>query len=166
MMRVGSVSGKLRLLMLMLTLVLGGTAAEAGDCERSMKLGSMKAFAEMVSVGVKELALSSTLSAAELENLRDDARAIAEQYDVRLYEEDDLLVTDLFPHDIAVGKKVLLIYKGDTLEKYLALKSTKAAWVEAGEYDEQARASLARDFGRLLSYPDESIDRMLSPEQP
>lgn len=164
-MRPGSVSGKLRLLML--TLALSATAtAEAGECERSMKLGSMKAFAEMVSVGVKELALSSTLSAAELEDLRDDARAIAEQYDVRLYEEDDLLVTDLFPHDVAVGKQVLLIYKGDTLEKYLALKAAKAAWVEAGKYDEQARASLARDFGRLLSYPDESIDRMLSRPRP
>ena len=107
MMRPGFVAGKLRLVMVALALS-GTAAAQTSDFERGMKLGGIRAFAEMVSVGVKELALSSTLSAAELESLRDEALAIAEHYNIRLYEEDDLLVTDLFPHDVAVDKQVLL----------------------------------------------------------
>ena len=78
-----------------------------------------------------------------------------------MWRETDFLVTDLYPADVAEGKHVLLIYTGDTLDQYLALKADKAKLVAAGEYDGDAREEIARRFGRLLSYPDSVIDDLL-----
>ena len=71
-----------------------------------------------------------------------------------LYRETDLIVTDLFPADVAKGKHVLLIYKGTTLDEYLALKKRKSELVDSGSYAGEARKDIARQFGKLLSYPD------------
>ena len=78
-----------------------------------------------------------------------------------MWRETDFLVTDLYPADVAEGKHVLLIYKDDTLDQYLALKADKAALVAAGEYEGEARKEIARRFGRLLSYPESVIDDLL-----
>ena len=57
--------------------------------------------------------------------------------------ETDLIVTDLFPADIAKGKHVMLIYKTESvLEEYRALKADKAALVDAG----RVRRSGARRY--------------------
>lgn len=148
-------------LLLAVVILNSALAAEAVECDRCMKLGGIRAFAEMVNVGVKQLALSSTLTTPERDQILDEAQAIAAQYGVQLFDEADLLVTDLFPHDVAVNKHVLLIYKGDTLEKYLDLKRSKADLIAKNVYDPAAREQLARSFGRLLSYPEEAIDRLL-----
>ncbi len=129
---------------------------------RSYNLGIMGGFAEVVYRGVKRLALSEVMSPAEMDDILPDARIVAERNNVELYRETDLLVTDLFPADVAAGKHVLLIYTGDTLDRYLALKADKARLVADNAYTGKAREDIARRFGQLLSYPDHVIDEMLA----
>lgn len=140
-------------------------AHESGIDERSYKLGIMGAFSEVVRLGVKTLALSEVMTPEEMDNVMEDAAIIAERNKVQMWRETDFLVTDLYPADVAKGKHVLLIYTGDTLDKYLQLKADKAALVEAGEYEGAAREEIARRFGRLLSYPEDVIDGLLGQEK-
>ena len=90
-----------------------------------------------------------------------DAQIIATRNEVMIWRETDFLVTDLYPQDVAAGKHVLLIYTGNTLNEYLALKADKAALVASHHYEGQAREDIARRFGQLLSYPKEVIDNLL-----
>jgi hypothetical protein len=129
--------------------------------QRSFRLGGISSFAEMVRVDVKTLALSAAMAPEDMDALVDAANHIASEEKVRLYRESDLIVTDLFPADVAVGKDVLLIYKGTTLDDYMALKKHKAKLVEAGKYEGEARRKVAIKFGRLLSYPDSVIEDKL-----
>ena len=129
--------------------------------ERSYNLGIVGGFAEVVRLGVKELALSEVLTPVEMDDILPDAQIVAERNSVLLYREVDLLVTDLYPADVALGKDVLLIYTGDTLEKYLALKAAKRKLVADGHYKGKARIEIARRFGRLLSYPMPVIDELI-----
>ena len=128
---------------------------------RSYNLGIMGGFAEVVRLGVKRLALSEVMTPAEMDDILPDARVVAERNGVLLYRETDFLVTDLFPADVARGKHVLLIYTGDTLDQYLAIKDDKARLVAADAYRGAAREDIARRFGRLLSYPETVIDDLL-----
>jgi hypothetical protein len=115
----------------------------------------------MVRVGVKTLALSAATTPEEMDALVDEAKRIADAEQVMIYREVELIVTDLFPADVAVGKHVLLIYKGSTLEDYLALKRQKAELVESGNYTGELRKEIAREFGKLLSYPDSMIEEKI-----
>ena len=128
---------------------------------RSYNLGIMGGFAEVVRLGVKKLALSEVMSPEEMDDVMQDAQTIAERNEVMIWRETDFLVTDLYPADVAEGKHVLLIYTGDTLDEYLALKADKAALVANDRYMGKAREDIARRFGRLLSYPDSVIDNLL-----
>jgi hypothetical protein len=128
---------------------------------RSYRLGSTASWSEAISAGVKELALSSPATPDEMDALIDEAGKIAARFGVSVYRETDLLVTDLFPEDVAKDKHVLLLYRQPTLDKYLALKQKKAELIEAGKYSGKAREDIARGFGRLLSYPDSVIDERL-----
>jgi len=128
---------------------------------RSYRLGATASWSEAISVGVKELALSSPATPDEMDALIGEAERIAARFGISVYREADLLVTDLFPDDVAKDKHVLLLYRQPTLDKYLALKQKKAALIEAGEYKGKAREDIARSFGRLLSYPDSVIDEKL-----
>ena len=130
--------------------------------QRSYTLGGLSTFAEMVRVGVKTLALSAAVTPEEMDDLVADAERIAGEEEVKLYRETDLIVTDLFPADVAVGKHVLLIYKGATLDDYLALKQRKSELVASGSYTGDARRDIARQFGRLLSYPDAVIEELIN----
>ena len=132
---------------------------------RSYNLGIMGGFAEVVYRGVKTLALSEVMTPAEMDDILPDAEIVARRNNVELYRETDLLVTDLFPADVAAGKHVLLIYTGDTLDRYLALKADKARLVADNAYTGKAREDIARRFGQLLSYPDHVIDEMLAPKR-
>ncbi len=129
--------------------------------QRSYQLGVMGGFAEVVKLGVKQLALSEVMTPEEMDGVMDDALVIAERNKVQMWRETDFLVTDLYPADVAEGKHVLLIYTGDTLDRYLAIKADKARLVNKGEYEGAAREEIARRFGRLLSYPDAVIDDLL-----
>ena len=130
--------------------------------QRSYTLGGLSTFAEMVRVGVKTLALSAAVTPEEMDDLVEDAERIAREEGVMLYRETDLIVTDLFPADVAEGRHVLLIYKGTTLDEYLALKKRKTELVDTGSYAGEARRDIARQFGRLLSYPDANIEELIN----
>ncbi len=129
--------------------------------QRSYQLGVMGGFAEVVKLGVKQLALSEVMTPEEMDGVMDDAMIIAERNQVQMWREADFLVTDLYPADVAEGKHVLLIYTGDTLDRYLAIKADQARLVAAREYEGDAREEIARRFGRLLSYPETVIDELL-----
>lgn len=128
----------------------------------SYRLGSIASWSEAVDVGIKELALSSPADPDEMDDIAAAAEGIAMGHGLSVYRESDFLVTDLFPSSLTDGKHVLLIYKGATLDKYLALKQKKAALVESGGYSGLAREDIAREFGRLLSYPEANIDDRLA----
>lgn len=132
---------------------------------RSYQLGILGGFSEVVHLGVKKLALSEVMSPEEMDDILPDAQVVADRNDVLLYRETDLLVSDLYPADVALGKHVLLVYTGDTLGKYLAIKADKQALIDAGQYDEEARTEVARRFGRLLSYPPPVIDELIKKQR-
>lgn len=129
--------------------------------EYSYHLGILGGFSELVRLGVKTLALSEVMTPDEADHMMHDAQIVADRNEVDLYRETDLLVTDLYPADVAEGKHVLLVYTGDTLEKYLALKRDKARLVAEGAYRGEARETIARRFGRLLSYPEPVITGLI-----
>jgi catechol 2,3-dioxygenase-like lactoylglutathione lyase family enzyme len=126
------------------------------------ELGTIGGFAELVNSGVKTLAMSEVLPPAEMDAMLPEAEKVAERNGVKLYRERSLLVTDLFPADVARGKDVLLIYQGGTLDEYLALKEEALALEKAGAYTGAAREAIARRFGRLLSYPTWRINQLLA----
>ena len=129
--------------------------------QRSYQLGGVGSFAEMVRVGVKTLALSAAMLPEEMDAIEEDIKRIANNEGIRIYRETDLIVTDLFPADVAEGKHVILLYKGTTLDEYLALKQKKNELVKSGNYSGKARKDIARQFGKLLSYPDVIIEEKI-----
>ncbi len=130
--------------------------------EMSYPLGGVGAFGEMVNAGVKQLALSATMSKEEMDAFLPRAEEIARENSVLLYREADLIVTDLFPEDIARDKEVLLIYQGATIDQYQQLKSDKDKLVKEGKYDGKYREEIARRFGRMLSYTPSKINSLLA----
>lgn len=165
-----------RLAGLMLALLVGfAVQADTGTSEPhaeraldplSQAVGSFSAFAEIVDIGLKRMALSRALPAAEMDGLERHARPIAQEWNVEIYREPDFLVTDLFPVSATEGKHVLIIYRGSTLNEYLALKARKSELVSAGEYLGESRRDIAWSLGKLLSYPDEKIRRLLGEQAP
>ena len=131
----------------------------------SYQLGIIGGFAEVVKLGVKTLALSEVMAPEEMDHIMHDAQVVAKRNGVELYRETDFLVTDLYPHDVATGKHVLLIYTGDTLDRYLRIKSDKARLVTSGDYEGTAREEIARRFGKLLSYPEPIISDLLNKQK-
>lgn len=129
--------------------------------QRSLHIGEIAAFAELVNVGTKKLAFSDVLLPKDMDALLKEATRLADENHVKLYREPELLVTDLFAADVARGKEVLLIYKGTTLDEYMALKREKAQLVKSGGYTGKAREEIARKLGKLLSYPESGIDMLL-----
>ena len=157
--------GKSALLAVLLAAAAAAPAHESEIDSHSYNLGIMGGFAEVVRLGVKTLALSEVMDPEVMDHLMDDAQEIAERNEVEIWRETDFLVTDLYPADVAEGKHVLLIYTGDTLDKYLAIKADKKALQEAGAYEGEAREEIARRFGRLLSYPEPVINDLLAREK-
>jgi hypothetical protein len=130
--------------------------------QRSYNLGNIGAFAEVVGVGVKKLALSPALTPEEMDALIEEAEKIVERNGAQCFLEKDFLVTDLFPEEVTAGKQVLFIYLDPVKDEYMALKAEKEALVAEGKYEGEARKEIARKMGRLLSYPEERIENMLS----
>lgn len=129
--------------------------------QRSYQLGNIGGFAEVVHLGIKKLALSEVMTPEKMDDVIADAHIIAERNEVLIWRETDFLVTDLYPADVALGKHVLLIYTGETLQQYQKLKTDKEKLVASDAYHGQAREDIARRFGRLLSYPESVIDDLL-----
>ncbi len=128
----------------------------------SYHLGTIGGFGELVNSGVKKLALSAVLPPAEMERFLPEALQVAARNHVQLYRESSLLVTDLFPADVAKGKDVLLVYHGTTKDEYLQLKADALKLEQAGQYTGRPREDIARRFGRMLSYPVTRINELLA----
>lgn len=127
--------------------------------------GTISTSAEFVSYGCKKLALSTTMSDEELSVLLPHAEQKAREYGIPIYVEKDLLVTELFSSTIALGKTVILFaYNQDVLDEYFALKELRKKAVKEGRLEETEK-EIAWRFGRLLSYTDETIERLMSEEK-
>lgn len=128
----------------------------------SFQLGMINCFAEMVAVGVKRLAISPPLTPDDYEALRDASEAIVTGSGIRSHLEKSLLITDLQSPEFTLGKWSILYFKRQaTLDAYMELKDRKAALEEAGSYNLESRQEISRDFMRLLSYPEETIESKL-----
>ncbi len=130
--------------------------------EKSYALGGIGAFSEMVNAGVKTLALSATLTPDEMDAFVKEAEEVAKRNNCKIYRESDLIITDLFPEDVALGKDVLLIYQGNTLDAYLTLKKDQQQMIDTDTYDKKAQEEIARRFGRMLSYSPQKINQLLA----
>ena len=130
--------------------------------ERSYQLGVIGAFAEVVGVGVKKLALSSAMSPDDMAGLLEEAEKIVERNNAQSFLEIDFLVTDLFAVEVTEGKHVLFIYLDPVKDEYMSLKARKQKLIDDGQYEGEARKEIAREMGRLLSYPEERIEAMLA----
>lgn len=129
----------------------------------SYACGVMDAFNEVVKAGVKKLALSHPFMWDEqAENLIAEAEKIASRYGNLMMVEKELLITDLFPLSSNKGKTVILFYRdAKVLEQYLSLKQEKESLLARNAYFGEDRKRIAVEFGHLLSYSDEAIERYL-----
>jgi hypothetical protein len=127
--------------------------------------GSISTAAEFVGYGCKKLGLSATLSDEELAVLLPHAKQKADEHGIPIHVEKDLLVTELFSPTIAIGKTVILFaYNQEVLDEYFAIKAFRQKAIEEGRL-EDVEEEIAWRFGRLLSYTDDTIKRLLSSEK-
>ena len=131
----------------------------------SYHAGVIMALAEVVGAGCKMLALSSALEHEFAREMIKVAEYGAEKRNVLLHVEDDLLVTRLFPPDVAKDKTVIMLLQSQTvLDEYLALKKLKEESNSQGNPD-GIEMEIAQRFGELLSYDEASIARLLSEQR-
>ena len=125
--------------------------------------GVIDAFNEVVKAGVKRLALSHPVDTLEeAQALLPFSEEICKRYGNRCYLEDSLLITDLFPAELNEGKYNILYYREEAdFQQYLRLKEEKQQLLRQGAYCGEARRRIAVEFGRLLSYSDDAIERYL-----
>lgn len=128
----------------------------------SYHLGAADCFCEMVRAGVKRIALSHPCDTKEeRDSFLPEFDKLSEKYNVRYYVEDEALLTDLFPLSLNQGKFNVIFYQDESvLQEYLALKAKKGKAITAGNYND-CRKDIAWRYGKLLSYTDEGIQRLL-----
>ncbi len=128
----------------------------------SYQLGAADCFCEMVRAGVKKIALSHPCDTKEeRDSFLPEFDKLCEKYGVRYYVEDESFLTDLFPLSLNRGKFNVIFYQDEVvLKEYLDLKTEKEKAVAAGNYAD-CRKDIARRYGKLLSYTDEGIQRLL-----
>ena len=141
---------------------------EDGEEERkvdpySYHLGAMDCFCEMVSAGLKTLAMSHPCDTREeRDSYLQDAEKLCRKYGVKLYPEDEAFITDLFPEELNKGKYNYLFYRtGDVLERYMGLKEQQKRLIADHSYTGQERYRIAVELGKLLSYPEDGIERLI-----
>lgn len=161
---------KILSMIILLTLSTTSYAQESGEINLDeftteniyFHMGVVASFAEVVKMDVKQIGLSEMFSAEEAEKWEPVIKHITDRNGVLYYRENDFLVTDLFPASLTDGLTLFVIYKGDTLDKYKALKARKAELIAQNAYDERGRREIAVGFGGLLDYSDEVIDGLIA----
>tara|TARA_R110000823_G_scaffold315704_1_gene450952 strand:- start:187435 stop:188733 length:1299 start_codon:yes stop_codon:yes gene_type:complete len=128
----------------------------------SSELGSLTAFAEMVDSGAKQIAFSEPMAIDDMEAFMPKAKAVADQYAIKLVREADLIKTDLFDSGIAEGKEVLILYKGNSYGAYTQLKEDREKLERSGLYEGAERQEIARRLGRLLGYSAKGINNKIA----
>lgn len=128
----------------------------------SYQLGAADCFCEMVRAGVKRIALSHPCdSREERDRFLPEFDKLCQKYGVYYYVEDDAFLTDLFPLSLNKGKCNVIFYQEEPfLQGYLDLKAEKKRAVLEGNYD-ACREEIAWRYGKLLSYTDQGIQRLL-----
>lgn len=120
------------------------------------------AFAEVVALGCKSLALSTPYSEEELKLMLKPTKIAAEKYGILYFVEDKLIITKLFKEEITKNKVVILLaHDQGVLDEYFELKKLKKKSEQLG-YPENLELEIAKRFGHLLSYDDATIKRLLS----
>lgn len=129
----------------------------------SYELGVMDCFCEMVGAGLKKLALSHPyITREERDSYLPEVETLCEKYRIRYYLEEELLQTDLFSEGAGKDRYLFLFFRtGEILDGYLGLKERQKQLITEGKYDEAERRETAWEFGRLLSYPEDGIGRMI-----
>lgn len=130
----------------------------------SYQCGVIDAFNEVVRAGVKRIALSHPVDTKEeMMELIPFSQQICQQYGNRFYLEESPLLTDLFPISLNKGKYNIIYYRQEEdIRQYLALKKRKQQLLEQQAYQGEARRQIAAEYGRLLSYSPEAIERYLA----
>ncbi|MBE6114951.1 MAG: GNAT family N-acetyltransferase [Erysipelotrichaceae bacterium] len=124
--------------------------------------GVIDAFNEIIRADVKQLALSHPTTKEDIEKVIPFTQEITQEYGTKYEVEEHLLITDLFPYSSNLGKTVILFWKNDeVIHKYHELKNRKQKALENNTYNE-IREEIAREFGRLLSYSEESITKFIA----
>ena len=120
------------------------------------------AFSEAVGFGVKQLALSSLYTDEELEIMLKVIEYASHRFGTVYMPEPDLIKTKLFREDIAEGKTVVLIANNQkVLDEYAELKCLKEESDRRGNLEE-LELEIASRFGKLLSYDDKSIEKLIT----
>ena len=129
----------------------------------SYQCGVMDAFNEVVRAGVKRIALAHPCDTIEeRDSFVPYAEELCKKYGNHLYIEDDSLLTDLFPVSLNKNKYNIVFAKNPKdLEYYVELHKQKEKLVSEGLYSGETRKQIAVDFGHLLSYSDEAIERFI-----
>lgn len=130
----------------------------------SYQCGVIDAFNEVVRAGVKRIALSHPVDTKEeAMELIPFSQQICQQYGNHFYLEESPLLTDLFPISLNKGKYNIIYYRQEEdIQQYLALKKRKQQLLEQQAYQGEARRQIAVDYGKLLSYSQEAIERYLA----
>jgi len=133
----------------------------------SFQLGMINCFAEMVANGVKSLAISPPLRPEDYEAVKQASDKIVKAFGIKSYLEKSLLVTDLQSVDFTTGRWSILYFEEDeVIRTYMGLKEKKSELEKDGRYGQEARKQISREFMRLLSYPDDKIEQILSRPAP
>lgn len=134
---------------------------------KSFELGMINCFIEMVACGVKKLALSPPILPENYEDIKKLSDKMVDGFSIKSYLEKELLVTDIQSEEFTRGKWNILYYDRDeVLEEYLELKGRKEELERKGKYIGAARKEISREFGRLLSYPENKIEEKISKTEP
>lgn len=130
----------------------------------SYKLGAADCFCEMVRAGVKKIALAHPCDTREeRDSFLTEYEKLCQEYGVKMYQEDEGFLTDLFPVSLNKDRFNTIFYQDDAvLKAYLDLKAEKKHAQETGAYTPEKRRDIAWRYGKLLSYTDEGIERLLA----
>lgn len=142
-------------------------AAKANDnCsgdDECFYLGLAEAFAGMVYLDVKSMAITEPLNTEALNAMEPKIRELAARRKVKYYRDESMLVTDLFPARKTAGLGVFLLYLHDeVLEIYKKLKLEKSELIKTGQYNESERARINYAFGELLGYPNTATGNLIA----
>lgn len=130
----------------------------------SRVVGAMLTFNEMIKCGCKHIALGiPTPNPQERDEYMEHAVMICKAAGTKCCPENGGLITDLFPVSMNKGKYNILFYEEDVYrDLYFSIKERKQRLVDENRYSGKERIMIAYEFGRLLSYTDAAIKRMIA----